>query len=108
QYGNVQHESPDIFRTMRSNQYRYIRCHDQNTSVPCWQVFQAVSTGVAVVPWIAAWYAQLRGSLAGSACIALIAFRYDTRIRSSAVRPPMSRRTNGVGGTIGQWRRWWQ
>src|SRR5579863_1807350 len=50
QYGIAQSLSSLIFRTMRSNQYKYILCHDQKNSVPCSHLFQSGSAGVIVVP----------------------------------------------------------
>src|SRR5262249_662461 len=82
--------SPDCLRMIRSNQYRYMRCHERNSSVPCSHVRQAGNDAPGGLPWIAAWYSQLSGFEAGNAFIAVIAFAYATSAGLLAESPPTS------------------
>jgi len=63
-------------RTIRSNQYRYIRCHERKKKLPCWHRFQSAFCGGDVyVPCMFAWEIQLVGSDDGRALITPIPIR---------------------------------
>src|SRR5664279_4273223 len=69
---------------MFSNWNRYIRCQGTKNQVACWHWFHGAPLGLLVryVPWMAAWYVQLRGSVTGSACMARTPSAYPRVIGS--------------------------
>jgi hypothetical protein len=58
---------------MRSKKYRYIRCHGAKNHDWCRHSLASAGGEPVAVPWMAPWYVQLVGLLAGFAFMAATA-----------------------------------